>query len=120
MKKKISKENTIMAAILTESGAPFNEEGVDYVKNMIVEKHPELKGRPIIAMMGETVYEVHKLQSLLQANPETFVAVSCYEGQQITLYRPGESPELMHELELIALTEQRTSWQVFTGEGEEE
>lgn len=43
MNKRISKENTFVVAILTESKTPFNEEGVDYVHDWLAKDRPELK-----------------------------------------------------------------------------
>lgn len=119
--KQISKENTILVAILTESGASFSEKGVDYVKDMIVEEYPEMKDFPIIAMMGETVRKPYQVSALLNKNPEAFVIVSHNGGEQLSLYRPGENPELLEMLAMKARAEQdKTAWQMFTEDDEEE
>lgn len=118
---RISKENTILVAILTESGAPFNDEGVDYVKDMIVKKYPEMKDFPIIAMMGRTVYKPHQVSALLTANPEAFVVVSYNGGEKLSLYRPGDNPDLLQSLEFRAGAEQdKTAWEIFTTDDDEE
>lgn len=118
---RISKDNTILVAILTESGAPFSEKGIDYVKDMIVEVHPEMKDFPIIAMMGEAVRKPYQVYTLLSANPEAFVIISHDGGGQLSLYRPGENPELLRALEVKAVTEQnKTAWQLFTEDDREE
>lgn len=116
---KITKDNTIMAAILTESGAPFNEAGVDCVKDMIVEKHPELAGRPIIAMMGNTVNTPIKVRSLLAQNPNTFVIVSYDGGAELEMFEPkdekGTEP-LLKVLWAVAIQKsEATAWEVFAG-----
>lgn len=119
--KRISKDNTILVAILTESGAPFDKKGIDYVKDMIVETYPEMKDFPIIAMMSETVRKPYQVSALLLENPEAFVVVSYDGGERLSLYRPGENPDLLRALEIKAVTEQnKTAWQLFTEDDEEE
>ena len=116
--KAINKDNTILAAILTESGASFTEDGIDYIRDMIIENHPELKEQPIIAMMGDTVSSTYKLYSLLIKNPDMFVIVSYDGGQKLSLYKPGENPELLSMLQTIAVTHSnKTACQVFSYDG---
>lgn len=116
MKKKISKENTIMVAILTKSGAPFNEEGVNYVRDMIVEKHPELKDRPIIAMMGDTVRMPMDVYTLWKTNPEMFIIVSYDEGSEVELFNIKGNQKIIDALYHYAIVEHdKTAWELFSG-----
>ena len=117
---RISKANTILVAILTESGASFNEGGVEYVRNMIIESHPKLNDRSIIAMMGRTVYKPQQLYSLLEQNDEMFVVVSYDGGNRLSLYDVGGNSAILSGIRTCALTSpETTSWQMFSGQERE-
>lgn len=120
MTNRISKDNTILVAILTESGASFNQEGVEYVRKMIIESHPKLNDRSIIAMMGRTVYRPSQLYSLLEQNNEMFVVVSYDGGNRLSLYDVGGNSAILSGIRTCALTSPKTtSWQLFSGQGGE-
>lgn len=112
---KLTKKNTITVAILTESGASFNEEGVDYVKDMITEVHPEMKSYPVVALMGDLVKYPKDLAALAETNEHLFVAVSYEEGEQIKLFYTKKNPGFIPMLwNVSALNPDITSWKLFT------
>lgn len=111
--KKISEENTFMAVILTESGASFNEDGIEFVHDMIVEEEPELKDKAIIALMGETIKTPEKLAEVLEKNPETFVVMSYDGGKNLSLCDRDDNREFAKDLRTVAGRDVTlTSWDV--------
>lgn len=112
--KKISKENTFIAAILTESGAPFNEEGVDYVHNMLAKDFPELKNKAIIAMMGDMVYKSEQLAAILEAHPDAHIVMSYEGGEYLSTLHHDDMQALANALRNIAAENPEvTSWKLF-------
>lgn len=120
---KLTKRNTITVAILTETGTSFTEEGVDYVKGMIVEKHPEMKRRPVIALMGDIVKYPKNLLSLSETNDDLFIAVSYDGGNEIRLFTTPKGidySKFIKKLKETAIwSPKMTSWELFTGKGGE-
>lgn len=114
--KRISEENTFIVAILTESGATFNEEGVDYVHDWLAENKPELKNKAIIAMMGNMVYKPEQLAAVLEAHPDTYIIMS-YEGGEYLrmLHYDSENILLLAEglRNTAAKDPEATSWNIF-------
>lgn len=116
MKRTISKENTFMVAILTKTGATFNEEGVDFVQNWLSEQYPELKDRAIIAMMGEMVYKPNKLATMLEANPDMFIVMSYNGGEYISMVQYDADhavPVIKMLREVAEENPDEISWNVF-------
>lgn len=116
-RKRISKDNTFVVAILTESGAPFIEEGVDWIHNWLAEDRPELKDKAIIAMMGDMVHKPDQLASVLEAHPEAYIIVSYDGGEYLSRCRYSKENVLpvIEELRKEAIEDPKvTSWKIFS------
>lgn len=112
MKRTISKENTFMVAILTETGASFSEEGVDFVQNWLSEQYPELKDRAIIAMMGKMVYKPNKLATALEANPNMFIVMSYDGGENLKILNREDNTTIAEDLRnVVKHQENITAWE---------
>lgn len=112
-KKRISEENTFVVAILTESGAPFNEEGVDYVHGLVIKNYPDMKGKAIIAMMGDTVYKPEQLATMLDAHPDAFIVLSYKGGEHLSLLEQEDNNIIAADLHTIAKEQKEaTSWEI--------
>lgn len=112
-KKRISEENVFIVAILTESGAPFNEEGIKYVHNWIARDYPEVKDKAIIAMMGNIVYKPEQLADILKRHPNTFIVLSYEGGEYLTLLEREDNNIIVAEFPIIAKEQKdATSWEI--------
>ena len=95
-------------AVLDENNVRCTEEGLDNVKRQIDERYPEEKGRPVMAVMGETANDPDTLRAMIRSGDLRYAVIR--NGEKVCIMGPDYMADLARVLG--GVVEGATSWDV--------
>ena len=114
----------LTVVILTESGAPYNDKGIDYVKNSILEEYNLNPPSPLVEDYGDVdfnfmVYNGHAFNDpkyfikFVEKHPDTHVVVSKRTGMPFIFPKAVRESMKNNDLEYYMKQGVESTWEIF-------
>lgn len=110
--EKLKNTDIPVAVILTKSGCTYTDDGVRYVSGHVAAIRPEMTG-PVLVLMGEDFNDIGTLRGILEARPDTVLAVSHEDGIEFLFNNREHMDALRNILDLSEKLGARTSWEAY-------
>lgn len=112
--KTKSKHNPVIVYILTRTGVGFNEEGIQAVRDLVLENGAPEDATGILAFTGRHLLRPNVLLQNLKEDPNARVVLSINGGRDLTLCGIGQDPKGMPGVIDALENGTGTSWEILT------